>query len=107
MYTLSTRSKAEITDSMAISLTMCGIDEDQPGELNEVLTVPHILLKEASVPSDVELKHMKHLQSVTLSELKGKSVDLLIGLDALTVFRPLPSIYSPEGTADAIKTVLG
>ena len=107
MYTLSTGSKAEITDSMAISLTICGIDEDQPIELDEVLTVPHIPLKAASAPSDVELKHMKHLQSVTLSEWRDKSVGLLIGLDASTVFRPLQSIYGPEGTPHAIKTVLG
>ena len=50
---------------------------------------------------------MRHLRSVTLSELKDKSVGLLIGLDTSAVSRPLQRIYVPEGTPDAIKTVLG
>ena len=39
--------------------------------------------------------------------MKDKSAGLLVGLDASTVFRPLQSIYGPEGTPDAIKTVFG
>ena len=106
MYTLSTGSKVDITDSMAISLTICEIDEDQPVELDEVLTVHHIPLKAASIPSDVELKHMKHLQSVTLLELKDKSVGLLIGLDASTVFRAIANYMAQKELQMRLKLFL-
>ena len=107
MYTLSTGFKAEITNSMAISLTICGSNKNRSVERDEMRTVPHILRKASSVPLDVELKHMRHLRSITLSKLKDKSVELFIGWDASTVFRPLQSTYGPKGTPDAIKTVLG
>ena len=107
MCTLSTGQTAEITDCMVIPLTVQGVGEKQSIDLREVLTVPSIPLKAASIPSGEELRHMKHLRGVKLSELKNKKVELLVGLDASFVFRPLESIYGPRGTPDAVKTVLG
>ena len=99
MCTLSTGQTAEITDCMVIPLTVQGVGEKQSIDLREVLT--------ACIPSGEELRHMKHLRGVKLFELKNKKVELLVGLDASFVFRPLENIYGPRGTPDAVKTVLG
>ena len=107
MCNLSTGQTAEITDCVVIHLTVQGVEEKQSIDLQEVLTVPSIPLKAASIPSDEDLRHMKHLRGVKLSELKNKKVELLVGFDASFVFRPLESIYGPRIAPDAIKTILG
>ena len=107
MCTLSTGQTAEITDCMVIPLTVQGVEEKQSIYLREVLTVPSIPLKAASIPSDEDPRHLKHLRGVKLSELKNKKVELLVGLDASFVFRPLESVCGPRGAPDVIKTVLG
>ena len=89
---LSTGQTEEITDCMVIPLTIQGVEEKQSIDLQEVLTVPSIPLKTASIASDENLGHMKHLLGVKFFELKNKKVELLVGLDASFAFRPVPSV---------------
>ena len=102
MYTLSAGQRAHVNDCMVIPRTVKGIEKEQSIDLYGVMTVPKIPLRATYIPSNEDLKHMKHLQGVKLFELKNKKVTLLIGLNASLVFRLLKSICGSISTSDAV-----
>ena len=54
-----------------------------------------------------DFESWSHFEDVSFREIKDKSVDILIGLDAHTVFRPLDTRFDSNGAPDAVKNPLG
>ena len=104
---LSSGSRPKSLESKNIFLSVKALDEDRSTELSNVLVVDEIPLKVSSMPTKDQLEKFDHLRGLDFKELPDKTVGILIGLDAPLVFRSMDSRFGPQGTPDAIKTVLG
>ena len=104
--TLSSKSQPLKINCEEIAFSVVGMHSEETVFFKNVL-IDKIPLKAPQIPDREQLDSFEHLRSISFDELEDKTIDLLVGLDVPSVFRPLDVRFGSEGTPDAIKTRFG
>ena len=83
------------------------MSNDKNLELLDVVTAKDIPAEGSSTPLFDILTNLEYLHDIRFEDLPNKKMELLMGMDAAFVFRPLESRFGPIGFPRAVKTLLG
>jgi len=98
-----------VLNTAVVSLDVSSLEGNFSINLSEVVVVGSIPVAPPCVPSSVSIQKHPHLHGVSLPEIDGGSVTLLIGNDYAAAHRCLDSRFSPEPrmSPDAVLTPFG
>ena len=98
-----------VLNTIAVSFSICSLNDDYAMNLSEVVVVDNIPVAPSVAPSSESIQKHSHLCDVSLTEIEGGSVTLLIGSDYAAAHRCIESRFSPDPdlSPDAVLTPFG
>ena len=106
-YSICTLNQTRIEQGCQFSLTVNSIDKSQSVSLESVLSINHLPVSLANLPSESAINRWPHLSGISFPKINAREVTLLIGSDVPEVFWSLEERRGKPKEPYAIRSLLG
>ena len=96
-----------VLDTISVFLSISSLDNSYSLDLSEVVVIDNLPVAPFVIPSSASIQKHSHLEGVSLTEIEGGSVTLVIGNDHAAAHRRYESRLStdPQTSPDAVLTL--